>query len=83
MVNGPGMVCTRESVVNETLTGKSSNIWKTIVRINARQLYRFTKSHPISTSLDATHKLDEHLQRYEHNQDKTENFGRLVMPYFQ
>ena len=42
MTDGPSIVFTRKAVVDETFIRSSSNIGKSIVRIDASQLYPFS-----------------------------------------
>ena len=47
MVGGPSIVFTRKAVVDETFIRKSSNLSKSIVGIDASQLYVSTKANRI------------------------------------
>ena len=44
LVSGPSIVFTRKAVVDETFIRKSSNLCKSIVGINASQLYPYSMS---------------------------------------
>ena len=51
MVGGPSIVFTRKAVVNETFIRKSSNLCKSIVGIDASELYPYSKCQPLPTGL--------------------------------
>ena len=51
MVGGPSIVFTRKAVVNETFTRNSGNICKSILGIDASQLYPFSMCHTMPTGL--------------------------------
>ena len=49
MVGDPSFVFTRKAVVDETFIRKSSNLWKSIVGIDASQLYPYSMCQPMPT----------------------------------
>ena len=49
MVGGPSIVFTRKAVVDETFIRKSSNLCKSIVGIDASQLYPYSMCQPMPT----------------------------------
>ena len=51
MVGGPSLVFTRKAVVDENFIRKSSNLCKSIVCIDASQLYPYSMSQPMPTGL--------------------------------
>ena len=51
MVGGPSIVFARKVVVDETLIRKSSNLCKSIVGIDASQLYLYSMCQPMPTGL--------------------------------
>ena len=51
MVGGPSIVFTPKARVDETLIRKSSNLCKSIVGIDARQLYPYSMCQPMPTGL--------------------------------
>ena len=51
MVGGPSIVFTRKAVVDETFIRKSENICKSIVGIDASQLYPYSMCQPMPTGL--------------------------------
>ena len=58
VVGGPSIVFTRKAVVDETSIRKSRNICKSIVRIDANQLYHFLMCQPMPTDLHNCWDLD-------------------------
>ena len=51
VVGGPSIVFTRKAIVDETFIRKSTNICKSIVGIDASQLYPDSIGHPMPTGL--------------------------------
>ena len=51
MVGGPSIVFTRKAVVDETFIRNSGNICKSIVGIDASQLYPYSMCQPMPTGL--------------------------------
>ena len=51
MVGGHSIVFTREAVLDETFIGKSSNLCKLIVGIDASQLYSYSMCQTMPTGL--------------------------------
>ena len=51
MVGGPSIVFTLKAVRDETFIGKSSNLCKSIVGIDASQLYPYSMCQPMPTGL--------------------------------
>ena len=51
MVGGPSIVFTRKAVVDETFIRKSENVCKSIVGIDASQLYPYSMCQPMPTGL--------------------------------
>ena len=83
MVAGPSIVLTRKAVVDETLIRKSENICKSIVGIDASQLYRFSLCQPMPTGLYTRWEYDTESNRFKPQQNKSRNFENMVMSYFQ
>ena len=51
MVGGPSIVLTRKAVVDKAFIRKSTNLCKSIVGIDASQLYPYSMCQPMSTGL--------------------------------
>ena len=83
MVGGPSIVFTRKAVVNETLIRDSTNVCKSIVGIDASQLYPFSMCQEMPTGLYTRWDLDAESGRFRPRQIKTRSFENMVMSYYQ
>ena len=64
MTGGPCIVFTRKAVVDETYIRKSSNVCKSIVGIDASQLYSFTMCQDMPTGLYTRWEFDTEMQKF-------------------
>ena len=83
MIGGPSIVFTCKAVVDETFIRKSENICKSIVGIDASQLYPYSMCQPMPTGLYTRWEYDTESNRFKPQQNKTRNFENMVMSYFQ
>ena len=83
VVGGPYIVFTRKAVVDETFIRKSTNICKSIVGIDASQLYPYSMCQPMPIGLYTRWDIDSETSRYTPRQNKTHGFENMVMSYFQ
>ena len=83
MVGGPSIVFTRKAVVDETFIRKSENICKSIVDIDASQLYPYSMCQPMPTGLYTRWEYDTESNRFKPQQNKSRNFENMVTSYFQ
>ena len=83
VVVGPSIVFTRKAVVDETFIRKSTNICKSIVGIDASQLYHYSKCQPMPTGFYTRWDIDSETGRFTPRQNKTRSFENMVMSYFQ
>ena len=83
VVVGPFIVSTREAVVEKTFSPKSANVFKSIVGIDARQLYPYSMCQPITTGLYTRWDLDSETVRSTPRQNKTRSFENMAMSFFQ
>ena len=83
MVGGPSIVFTRKAVVDKTFVRDSGNICKSIVGIDASQLYPYTMCQPMPTGLYTRWEYDTESNRFKPQQNKSRNFENMVMSYFQ
>ena len=83
MVGGPSIVFTRKAVVDETFIRKSSNLCKSIVGIDARQLYPYSMCQPMPTGLYTRWEYDSETKRFSARQNKSRSSKNMVMSYFQ
>ena len=82
-VSGPCIVSTRKAVVNETFIRKSTNLCKSIVGVDASQLYPYSMCQPMPTGLHTRWDFDSETSRFITRQNKTRSFEIMVMSYFQ
>ena len=64
MVGGPSIVFTRKAVLDETFIPKSSNLCKSIVGIDASQLYLYSMCQPMPTGLYTRWEYDSETKRF-------------------
>ena len=83
VVGGPSIVLTRKALPDETFFRKSANICKSIVGIDASQLYSYSMCQPMPTALYTCRDLDSETGRFTPRQNKTGSFEKIVMYYFQ
>ena len=82
VVGGPSIVFTRKAVVDETFIRKSATICKSIVGIDASQLYPNSMCQPMPTGLYTCWDFDAETSRFTPRQNKTRSFEIMVMFYF-
>ena len=83
VVGGPSIVFTRKAVVDETFIRNSTNLCKSIVGIDASQLYPHSMCQPMPTGLYTRWDLNSETSRFTPRQNKTRSFENMVMSYFQ
>ena len=83
MVGGPSIVFTRKAVVDETFIRDSRNICKSIVGIDASQLYPYSICQSMPTRLYTRWEYDTESNRFKPQQSKSRNFEIMAMSYFQ
>ena len=83
MVGGPSIVFTSKAVVDETFIRNSRNICKSIVGIDASQLYPFSMCQPMQRGLYTRWEYDTESNRFKPQQNKSKKFENMVLSYFQ
>ena len=83
VVGDPSIVLTRKAVVDETFVRKSTNICKSIIGIDASQLYPYSMCQPVPIGLCTHWDIDSETNRLTPRQKKTRSFENMVMSYFQ
>ena len=83
VVAGRSIVITRKRVVDETFIRKSTNICKSIVGIDAGQLYPYSLFQPRPTRLYTHWDLNPEIKRFIRQKNKTSSFESVVLSYFQ
>ena len=81
VVCGPSIVFTRKAVVNETFIRKSPFICKSIVGIDASELYPYSMCQPMPTGLYTCWDLYSEMSRFTPRQNKTHSFENMVKCY--
>ena len=83
MVGGPSIVLTRKAVVDETFIRNSRNICKSMVGIDASQLYPYSMCQPMPTALYTRWEYDTESNRFKPQQNKSRKIEIMVKSYFQ
>ena len=83
MTCGPSIVFTRKAVVDKTFIRRSNNICKTIVGIDASQLYPFSMCQAMPTGLYTKWEFDTNLQKFKARQNKMRKFENMVISFYQ
>ena len=83
MVGGFSIVFTRKAAVDETFIRNSTNLCRSIVGIDASQLYPFSICQPMPTGLYTRWNYDSESQKFIARQNKTRSSGNMVLSYFQ
>ena len=83
MVGGSSIVFTRKAVVNGTFIRKSSNLFKSIVGIDASQLYPYSMCQPMPTGLYTRWEYDSETKRFTARPNKSRSFENMVLSYIQ
>ena len=80
---GPSIVYTQKTVVDEIFFRKSTNLCKSIVGIDASQLYPYAMCQPMPTGLYTRWDLNSETARFAPRQNKTRSFENMVISSFQ
>ena len=83
MTGGPSIVFMRKAVVDQTYIRNWSNICKTIVGIDASQLYPFPISQEMPTGLYTRWEYDSETDRFKAKNNRTRNFENMVTSFYQ
>ena len=83
MTGAPSIVFTRKAVVDQTYIRNSSNNCKTIVGIDASQLYPFSMCQEMPTGLYTRWEYDSETDRFKARNNRTRNFENMVMSFYQ
>ena len=82
MVGGRSIVFTRKAVVDEVFVRKSSNLCKSIVGIDASQLYHYSVCQPMPTVLYTQWEYDSETEKLTARPNKSRTFENMVSSYF-
>ena len=83
MVGDPSIVFTGKAVVDETFIRKSTNLCKSIVSIDAIQLYPYSMCQLMPTGLYTRWNYESESQTFMPRQDNACSFENIVRSYFQ
>ena len=83
VVGGPPIIFTRKAVVDETFFRKSINICKSIVGIDASQLYPCSMCQLILADLYSLWDFDQETSRFIPRQNKTRTFEKIFTSLLQ
>ena len=83
MTGGPSIVFTQKDVVDETFIRDSSNICKSIVGIDASQLYPYSLCQDMPTGLYTRWEFDTDMQKFKARHNRTRTFENMVMYFYQ
>ena len=83
MTGGPSIVFTRKAVVDQTFIRNSENLCKSIVGIDASQLYHFSMCQEMPTGLYTRWELGTDSQKVRARTNRSRTFENMVMSYLQ
>ena len=83
MVGDPSIVFTRKAVVDEIFKRKSTSLCKSIVDIDAGQLFSYSMCQPMPTGLYMQWEYDSQTKRFTARQNNSRSFENAVLSYFQ
>ena len=83
MTGGPSIVFTRKATANESFLRKSNNLCKSIVGIDASQLYPYSMCQDMPTGLYTRWDYDEETQKFKARHNRVRTIEIVVMAYFQ
>ena len=83
MTGGSSIVFTRKAVVDQNYIRNSEKICKSILVIEASQLYPFSMCQEMPTGLYTRWELDTNSQKFKARTNKSRTFENMVMSYLQ
>ena len=83
MTGGPSIVFTRKAVVDQTFIRNSENLCKSVVGIDASQLYPFSMCQEMPTGLYTRWEFDTDSQKFRARTNRSRTFENMVMSYLQ
>ena len=81
MTGGPSIVFTRKAVVDKIFVRDSSNVCKSIVGIDASELYPYSMCQDMPTGLYTRWEFVFDTQKVNTRHNRSHNFENLVMSY--
>ena len=83
MTDEPSIVFTRKIFVDKTFIRDSSNGYKSIVGIDASQLYPFSMCQDMPKRLSKRWEFHSDMQKFKARLKRSRNFENMVMSYYQ
>ena len=83
MTGGPSIVFTRKAVVDRKFIRNSSYVCKSIVGVDASQLYPFSMCQDMPTRLYARWKFETDTQKFKARHNQTLNFRNMFLSFYQ
>ena len=83
MVGGPTIAFTGKAVVDEIFVRKSSNFCKSIVGIDANQLYPYSVCQPMPRGLYTRWEHNSEIKSFTAREDKSRSFKNMLLSDFQ
>ena len=83
MTGGPSITFTRKATVDQNSIRKSSNVCKTIVGVNASQLYPLSMGHEMPTGFYTRWEYDSEPGQFKARNNRTRNFENMVKSFYQ
>ena len=83
MFGGPSIVFTRKAVVDGTFIRESSDLRKSIVGIDASQLYPYSMRQAMPTGLYTRWEYDSETERFTARQNKSGSVENMALSYLQ
>ena len=83
MTGGPSIVFTRKAVVDQTFIRNSENLCKSVVVVDASQLYPFSMCQEMPIGLYTPCELDTDSQEFRARINRSRTFENMVMSFFQ
>ena len=82
MTGGPSTVFTRKAVANETFIRKSNILCKSIIDIDASQLYPYSMRQDMPTGMYTKWDYNKETQNFKARQNRVQTFENMVKSYF-
>ena len=81
MTGGPSIVFTRKTVVDETFIRNSSNVCKSMVGIDASQLYPFSMGQEMPTGLYTRWEFDTNMEKFKDIHNRSRSFEDIFKSF--
>ena len=82
MTGGPSTFFTRKVVANGTFVRKSNTLCKSMIDIDASQLYLYTTRQDMPTGMHTSWDYNKETQNFKARQNRFQTFENMVKSYF-